>query len=775
MQHALLVDGSAIITNTASVPYTKDTIASEAASLGGSTVPSDRVSVSASAKSVLPIPETVNAAALDIPVTGRSIDPGSIASTSLLSSSINSTISSSSLSASDIHTEASLRPDSLHTQQRTPVTTTTLGRRDKIRKNRQSQLLLVSLLENFCMMYDESGDRNRKLFYVLCRQLSNMGMIDSSDFIEELSTVRESYKRAFKELVVQAMEAVQSTEKRQRMLAYRGFEFPLENRDALPTSQYVESSSVPLIDLDGDMPSSRLWMAHDSLHTDSLPLDFSEYFNLKTSRYLDDFEELDCLGRGAFGKVHCCRNRLDGRKYAVKKIRMANANSYNIEKVLREVKWLARVTDTHVVRYYSSWLEHVPIVSRCSAESSDISDESTSEEDTSSVESPSLNPSSNDSEILFHADDSQRTDSSIVPRKMVSSAADYRRKQKLPVLQTNDPSMVAVRNARDSLYIRDTIACELTLFIQMELCEYTLYDWLSTHNDTASDVISFERKQGAIHCFRNILSALACMHSQGIIHRDVKPRNIYWKACSDNTGGGDWKLGDFGLATVFDLRAETTSNDGSIVSQASDKRDRRDKHAKHMDRTIGVGTITYASPEQLDPQRYDTVYSPLSDIFSLGIILFELLCVFRTGMERATLIGNLRNGILPKTFVKRYPKEATLILCMTAEDPRKRPLAQFLLEDLELFNVQDTASEVNPHKVTPAIMQPGIVNAREHSSHQHESTDPDRQLFRVRDCAIQTMYQHGCQRCEEMSVEMDRLKCRIVELEKRLGSCASSM
>ncbi|KAJ1328293.1 hypothetical protein BSLG_010404 [Batrachochytrium salamandrivorans] len=484
--------------------YPRDTIASEAASLGGSTVPSDRVSVSASAKSVLPIPETAN--------------------------------------ASDIHTEASLRPDSLHTQQRTPVTTTTLGRRDKIRKNRQSQLLLVSLLENFCMMYDESGDRNRKLFYVLCRQLSNMG------------------------------SALDGT----RLFAYR-----------LVTTN------------------------------------FSEYFNLKTSRYLDDFEELDCL-----------------------------------------------------------------------------------EEDTSSVESPSLNPSSNDSEILFHADDSQRTDSSIVPRKMVSSAADYRRKQKLPVLQTNDPSMVAVRNARDSL--------------------------------------------------------------------DVKPRNIYWKACSDNTGGGDWKLGDFGLATVFDLRAETTSNDGSIVSQASDKRDRRDKHAKHMDRTIGVGTITYASPEQLDPQRYDTVYSPLSDIFSLGIILFELMRV-SNGNGKGNLIGNLRNGILPKTFVKRYPKEATLILCMTAEDPRKRPLAQFLLEDLELFNVQDTASEVNPHKVTPAIMQPGIVNAREHSSHQHESTDPDRQLFRVRDCAIQTMYQHGCQRCEEMSVEMDRLKCRIVELEKRLGSCASSM
>jgi hypothetical protein len=47
---------------------------------------------------------------------------------------------------------------------------------DRERKFKQSKLLLVSLLENFCMLYDQSPERNRKLFFLLCKQLSMMGV-----------------------------------------------------------------------------------------------------------------------------------------------------------------------------------------------------------------------------------------------------------------------------------------------------------------------------------------------------------------------------------------------------------------------------------------------------------------------------------------------------------------------------------------------------------------------------------------------------------------------
>jgi hypothetical protein len=93
--------------------------------------------------------------------------------------------------------------------------------RDRERRLRQGRLLLVSLLENFCMLYDQSPERNRRLFFVLCKQLSAMGIIDSDDFLDEVSAVRVSYKRAFRDLVIQAMQAI-----REEQYSIRGLPAP---------------------------------------------------------------------------------------------------------------------------------------------------------------------------------------------------------------------------------------------------------------------------------------------------------------------------------------------------------------------------------------------------------------------------------------------------------------------------------------------------------------------------------------------------------------------
>jgi hypothetical protein len=82
---------------------------------------------------------------------------------------------------------------------------------ERIKKSGQGKLLLVALLENYCMLYDQSKEQNQKLFLILCQHLCRMGIIDSTDFLEEFSSVRASYKRAFKELVVLAMSTVKVT------------------------------------------------------------------------------------------------------------------------------------------------------------------------------------------------------------------------------------------------------------------------------------------------------------------------------------------------------------------------------------------------------------------------------------------------------------------------------------------------------------------------------------------------------------------------------------
>ncbi len=95
------------------------------------------------------------------------------------------------------------------------------------------------------------------------------------------------------------------------------------------------------------------------------------------SRYEEEFEEVEKLGKGKFnvsmlalasanvysvhgtggyGSVFRVRNKLDGEEYAIKKVRLRSLDMS--DKIFREVKTLARLDHPHVVRYYAAWLEY---------------------------------------------------------------------------------------------------------------------------------------------------------------------------------------------------------------------------------------------------------------------------------------------------------------------------------------------------------------------------------------------------------------------------------
>jgi WD40 repeat protein len=166
----------------------------------------------------------------------------------------------------------------------------------------------------------------------------------------------------------------------------------------------------------------------------------------------------------------------------------------------------------------------------------------------------------------------------------------------------------------------------------------------------------------AVRVARQVAEGLAAAHARGLVHRDVKPANI-WLEASPERKSGEFrvKLLDFGLARPAEADARLTHSG------------------------VLVGTPAYMAPEQA---RGETA-NARTDLFGLGCVLYEMLTgrqpFLRKNMTGTLLAVAAESPEPPRQLEPKLPPELNnLVLRLLAKNPPDRPSsAQVVARELE--------------------------------------------------------------------------------------------
>ncbi len=238
-----------------------------------------------------------------------------------------------------------------------------------------------------------------------------------------------------------------------------------------------------------------------------------------------------------------------------------------------------------------------------------------------------------------------------------------------------------------------------TEIIEDKEVHYIVMEYIDgkTLKDLINDEGRLSEKRALNYCIQ-IAEALKVAHSKHIVHRDIKSQNIMV------TRDDRIKVTDFGIARVADNTTVTATN-------------------------AVMGSVHYFSPEQARGAKVDN----RSDIYSLGIVLFEMLTgrlPFDADNPVSVALMQVQSQMpKPSDFIKSIdPSVDALVLKMTEKDPNDRYRDVFdLIKDIKdytigarTFSVKRDYEEDDRTVVTP------VVNRKQNRNHSN-NLDNDRQ------------------------------------------------
>lgn len=252
--------------------------------------------------------------------------------------------------------------------------------------------------------------------------------------------------------------------------------------------------------------------------------------NLGTNKYRTNFNQVKLLGMGSYGSVYKAFHKYEKKFYAIKKVFVTSDHVGNNYDIFREIQVYADLAHENIVRYFGSWVE-IDLESIYEYNDLFLRKSNKSNKSIESVNSNAL--------INFDPDDFEKI------------------KYLCPVL-----------------------------FIQMELCDFTLGDYLMSY-------CSYDSINDKIDIIIQIIKGLKYLKQKNIIHRDIKPDNIFLQISDTNTNINISKsnkfiskyivkLGDFGLCkknashNIMNIDNDDASNGDNLSDNPSDSDDVND-------------------------------------------------------------------------------------------------------------------------------------------------------------------------------------------------------
>ncbi|MCA9254546.1 MAG: protein kinase [Phycisphaerales bacterium] len=217
----------------------------------------------------------------------------------------------------------------------------------------------------------------------------------------------------------------------------------------------------------------------------------------------------------------------------------------------------------------------------------------------------------------------------------------------------------------------DEEGAEVPSFLVMEFVEgTTLLEW---QREAPGEW------RGIVGKYAQVAAGLAHIHANKLVHRDIKPANILIH------GGGqkpvesinveDVKVTDFGLGKAGEITTQSIMQSGSLLSEEG--------------KSIS-GTLAYMSPEQRDG---DSSLDGRSDLYSVGIVLFEMMCGERP--SGGDMPSHIRDG-LPSWVDRVYSR------LYTRRDRRFANAAE-VLQEIESTSVPPHVAVAKAYAAPPPV------------------------------------------------------------------------